>query len=187
MMTIEYKIQLLSDWHCGTGLDSGADADLLVIKDEYDLPFIPGKTVKGLLRDALWEISEVKDVYKSCMETVFGKENEDKSTTSGCAFFTNAEFHEDDKGGLVSQNLQQYLYRNYASTAIGENGIAEEHSLRTMQVCRPVTLKGEIHNVPENCLDALEMAMKWCRYIGSGRNRGLGRCKFIMITETIEA
>ncbi|GAB4255908.1 MAG: hypothetical protein Kow0027_22830 [Saprospiraceae bacterium] len=179
-MTLKYKIKILSDWHCGSGLDSGADADLLVIKDEHGLPFIPGKTIKGLLRDALWEISEVKNEFKSCLETVFGKVNSDDSTNPGKTFFTNAEMPEVEKGGIINQGLQPYLYRNYASTAIGENGIALEHSLRTMQVCRPVTLAGEIHDVPEDCMEAIRMAMKWCRYLGSGRNRGLGRCKFEM-------
>ncbi len=199
-MTINYQIRILSDWHCGTGLDSGADADLLVIKDEHDLPFIPGKTIKGLLRDALSEVNTIKGVYGDQFNKLFGweekeieedQENKKDSkivrTHPGKAFFSNAELSEEDKGGIISKNLQAFLYRNYASTAIGENGIAEEHSLRTIQVCRPVTLEGKIHNVPdEKCKKVLELAMKWCRYLGSGRNRGLGRCKFEVMTENVE-
>ena len=31
-MDIIYKIEFFSDWHCGSGLSSGADVDLLVVK-----------------------------------------------------------------------------------------------------------------------------------------------------------
>ncbi len=51
-MDIRYKIQFHTFWHCGSGLASGADADLLVIKDKDGIPYVPGKTVKGLLREA---------------------------------------------------------------------------------------------------------------------------------------
>ncbi|MDD2650440.1 MAG: RAMP superfamily CRISPR-associated protein, partial [Candidatus Cloacimonetes bacterium] len=47
-----YQVKFLSDWHCGSGLTSGSDVDALVIKDQNNLPIIPGKTIKGLLREA---------------------------------------------------------------------------------------------------------------------------------------
>ena len=52
MNELTYKIEMLSDWHIGfQGLDSATDADAFVLKDEKQLPYIPGKTIKGLLRD----------------------------------------------------------------------------------------------------------------------------------------
>ena len=47
-----YKIQFFDYWHTGSGLAGGTYADSIVNKDETDLPIIPGRTIKGLLKDA---------------------------------------------------------------------------------------------------------------------------------------
>ena len=49
-MRIDYSIEFFSYWHCGSGLAAGADVDELAIKDGDGLPYVPGRTVKGLLR-----------------------------------------------------------------------------------------------------------------------------------------
>ena len=53
MNDIKYKITFLTDWHCGSGLAAGADVDALVVKDKERLPYVPGKTMKGLVREAV--------------------------------------------------------------------------------------------------------------------------------------
>ena len=55
-MDIKYLIKFYNEWHCGSGLAAGADVDLLVIKDKNGLPFVPGKTMKGLMREAATDI-----------------------------------------------------------------------------------------------------------------------------------
>lgn len=55
-MKIKYQIQFHSYWHCGSGLAAGAGVDALVVKDADGLPFVPGKTIKGLLREAMEEL-----------------------------------------------------------------------------------------------------------------------------------
>ena len=72
-MNIKYKIKFYSDWHCGSGLSSGADLDLLVIKDKDGLPFVPGKTIKGLLLEAVEEINELSgQKFNADIQEVFG-------------------------------------------------------------------------------------------------------------------
>jgi CRISPR/Cas system CMR subunit Cmr4 (Cas7 group RAMP superfamily) len=68
MSTLKYKIEFLSDWHCGSGLSSGSDLDSLCIKDELNLPFVPGKTLKGLLHEA----AEVISIDSSLIKAIFG-------------------------------------------------------------------------------------------------------------------
>jgi len=41
--TIKYTISFLSDWHAGSGLSSGADADAVVIKDKTIYLIYQGK------------------------------------------------------------------------------------------------------------------------------------------------
>ena len=52
-MTLYYNLTFFTDWHCGSGLAAGADVDTLVVKDKNGLPFVPGKTLKGLIREAV--------------------------------------------------------------------------------------------------------------------------------------
>lgn len=62
METLYYKIEFLSDWHVGSGLSGGPSSDNIALKDESEFPFIPGKTIKGLLKDSLAEIMNIQDV-----------------------------------------------------------------------------------------------------------------------------
>jgi CRISPR/Cas system CSM-associated protein Csm3 (group 7 of RAMP superfamily) len=180
---MKYVISFYTDWHCGSGLSSGADVDLLVIKDKNKLPFIPGKTVKGLVREAVEEIHSFAGLSLD-LKKVFGIEENVKEkieSGQGCCFFTNAEINEDLRKSIVSNNLQDYLYRSLASTAIDKNGIAEEHSLRKMEVCVPCELEGEILDVPDDFLEIMEKGLKFIKRLGQNRNRGLGRCSIKVI------
>ena len=69
---IDYQIEFFSQWHCGSGLSAGADIDLLVIKDKEGMPFIPGKTLKGLIREAVENLVLYKGQTKGSVEQVFG-------------------------------------------------------------------------------------------------------------------
>lgn len=194
-MNINYKITLHSYWHCGSGLAAGAQADSLVIKDKNGLPYIPGKTIKGLIRDAVDELLSFDGITEpdEAYQKVFGyfgddkkdndkkDENEkekEKVAIKSEAFFSNATLNETESKAITEHNLQQFMFKNIASTSIEENGIAKDHSLRTTQVTVPCTLEGEIIDVPDGMKETIENAMKFIKQLGSGRTRGLGRCTF---------
>ena len=85
---------------------------------------------------------------------------------------------------VAENNLQENLYRNVDSNAIEKKkGVAKKNSLRTMEVTIPMLLFGEIEldESVENAEDLLEKTFKWVRHLGVGRNRGLGRCRFVKI------
>ena len=185
MVDIIYKIQLLSDWHCGSGLAAGADVDQLVIK-EKNFPFIPGKTLKGLLKDAAITLKDVNAVDTEFIKKIFGMEASSAQTTQdainsikGNSNFSNAELTENLKNQL--KNKTDYLYRKISSTAIDKNGIAEEHSLRRYEVVVPVTLFAKISNVDKGNIENIENCMKMVKRLGTGRNRGLGRCDISIV------
>lgn len=175
MQELKYTLELLSDWHCGSGLSGGAETDADLIKDENGIPYVPGKTIKGLLRFAINEIKEVQPelLNENLINSLFGFE----SKSTGQAFFSNATLVDYDD--IKNNQLSEHLFKNVASTQIDENGVAKDHSLRVMEVCLPVTLSGTIQ-VPnedfEITKNLLIIAMKWTRAIGVNRNRGLGRC-----------
>lgn len=183
MKKITYKIELLSDWHCGSGLSGGAGSNAMVIKDDRAIPFIPGKTMKGLLKEALLEICEVKgEAFEKNYSKLF-EESYTNNRSEGL-FFSNAIVKKEEADEIVSNNLQTFLYRNITSTAIESTGEAKVHSLRTIEVCMPINLEGFINGVEDD--EILKNAFKMIRHLGVNRNRGLGRCKIIITSNDIQ-
>lgn len=181
-MKITYKIEFHTDWHCGSGLAAGADVDALVVKDENGMPFVPGKTIKGLVREAVSEIRSFKGATEDeKFVEAFGFFDDKDKKEKGCLFFTNAELKKEEYDAITSNNAVRFMYRDIASTAIGENGIAKKHSLRKMEVVVPCSLYGEIHDVPEEMKKEIKEGLKFIKRMGQNRNRGLGRCTITTI------
>lgn len=178
--TIKYKICFHSYWHCGSGLSAGAGVDALTIKDKDGLPFVPGKTVKGLLREAVEELHAITmGEFEPDMDylALFGMPNEaGKETHSSEAFFSNVELENNERNAIIANKVQEYLYKSISSTAIDENGIAKEHSLRKIEVVVPCTLHGTIYHVPESMAEELVKSFGFIKSMGLNRTRGLGRC-----------
>lgn len=169
---MDYKIEFFSNWHCGSGLAAGADVDALVIKDGDGLPFVPGRTIKGLLRDAATELGYPEEGIVK----IFGKAGE-RDNQTGCAFFSNVVLSESESKEIIRGQLAPHLYQTFASTAIDDNGIAEDNSLRRVETVVPCTLYGTIDGIDSTDETMLIHAMKYIKRMGTGRNRGYGRCK----------
>ena len=169
---MDYKIEFFSNWHCGSGLAAGADVDALVVKDQNGLPFVPGRTIKGLLRDAATELGYA-DV---AICKVFGKAG-DRDNQTGCAFFSNAVLSEHEAKEITRGQLASHLYQTFASTAIDDNGIAKDNSLRKIETVVPCTMYGTISGIAATDEKMMKEAMSFIKRMGSGRNRGYGRCK----------
>lgn len=184
MRNIKYSIHFYSPWHCGSGLSAGADADALVIKDKNELPFIPGKTLKGLIKEAVEDYASLsKALSEESLNKAFGlpaNGKESKLKLNGTAFFTDARLDNKETKAIVSNKAQRYLYNNVASTAIDENGIAKEHSLRTIETVVPCTLYAEIYDLPDDVANIIEESFGMIHHIGLNRSRGLGRCDFVV-------
>jgi len=181
-MELKYTIELLSEWHIGSGLGAGAETDSEILKDDKGLPYIPGKTIKGLLKDVFNDISDVNPtkISSDSIVKVFGNfDGNNNRSIKGSAYFSNAVLDEAETNEIVSNGLQSFLYKNITSTAIDKNGIADNKSLRTREICMPLKMKGIIE-VEEQYKSEIALAIKWIRHIGVNRNRGLGRCKFII-------
>lgn len=174
-MDATYKIEFFSNWHCGSGLAAGADVDALVVKDQQGLPYVPGRTLKGLLREAATELAEDPRIVNKIFGISGDESKGDQPTRVACAFFGNATLREGD--AIFSQKLTPYLFQTFASTAIDDNGIAKDNSLRKIETVVPCTLTGTILNVPNEGMDLLEKSMAYIKRMGTGRTRGYGRCK----------
>jgi len=181
MADIHYHIQFHSPWHCGSGLSAGADLDALVVKDKEGLPFIPGKTIKGLLREAVEDyVGFSGECDEATVMQCFGRMGADRpdDMRTGEAFFTNAQLEPKERESIIAYHLQKFLYRAKASTKIDEDGITDDHTLRRIEVVVPCTLEGDIIGVDEKMVPIISKAMGLVKRMGLNRNRGLGRCTF---------
>lgn len=176
---INYTIHFYTDWHAGSGLSAGAEADAVVIKDTDGFPYIPGKTLKGLLVDAFqdFQLLEIEGFSKDTQKTLFGDFDKQTGVTSpGTLFFSNATLPQDEKKAIGSDHAE-FLYRTIASTAIDSaTGVAKKTSLRTTEVCIPLELEAYIQGAKESDKEILNQLVKYIRSLGANRNRGLGRC-----------
>jgi len=163
---MKYKIEFFDFWHLGSGVSAGAALDALVVKDADGLPYVPAKTIKGVLR----EMVEVIDNEKA--KVIFGQEGSNQAKS----YFSNATLQEKEKQVLIAEpSLKKHLYDKITSTKIDkESGLALDKTLREIEVVVPLTLYGEIECDDE---EVLNKAMQMIKQIGLNRNRGLGRCQ----------
>ena len=185
MKNIRYEIEFYSCWHCGSGLSAGSDVDALVVKDKNGMPFIPGKTLKGLVREAMEDylsLSSKAEGLESSIRVMLGT-LDDKEMAKGTSFFSNASLSKKEYDEIVRCGAQEFMYKSVSSTAINEDGVADDHSLRRTQVVVPCTLEAEILNIPDDMAVTTEKALSMIKRLGLDRNRGLGRCH-LRIVET---
>lgn len=176
--TIHLLITFYSPWHCGSGLSAGADVDELVVKDKDGLPYIPGKTLKGLIREATENYIALSGLtsLSGLLPEAFGTALSGATGTTGCVHFSNAVLSKTERTAIVDNHAQDYLYNKVTTTAIGDDGIAKDHSLRSMEVVVPCEMHATISGVPTELREAIVNSLGWVKRLGQKRNRGLGRC-----------
>jgi CRISPR/Cas system CSM-associated protein Csm3 (group 7 of RAMP superfamily) len=191
MDTIIYKIEFFSYWHVSSGLSGSTYADLLVNKTEKGLPFLPGKTLKGLLREAAETINRlhptlvktdfINEVYGERAK-LKGQDTQEKYREEAKSFFSSGTLSRQLQKQITKEN-KSYLFNVLSATKIGEHGQAENHSLRQMEVSIPLVLYASIENFPSkhNYLEQLEHCMNFTKRMGLNRSRGLGRCRFSIL------
>lgn len=188
-LLIEFEI--LSFWRVGTGEGEAAGYDATCAKDDLGLPKIPGKQVRGLFREAVREICEIRGMDGSLVVEMFGSRAIAgqpllDDTSAGCLRFDDARLRLQERQVLCDHAaLIPGLYRNKRSTALlRDKGVAKPHSLRFEEVAIPVTLEATVRQIgaaPEKWDGYLKDAAHLIRAVGSGRSRGLGRA-IVLIT-----
>lgn len=182
-ITITYRF--LSYWHISAGVGRGPDADLTVVKDAAGLPIIPGRTAKGLWRDACRELlrrdgqstESLKNVFTSAFGPEFATtadENSRYQGDRGSWHFPTAELPDEVRRHLDPKYIPS-LYRTIASTALDETGLAKAHTLRTIEVVIPLELTSKMRCPDENSKALLSRATVFFRSLGLKRRRGFGR------------
>jgi hypothetical protein len=162
-------LEILSYWHCGSGLGRGPALDAVVRRGRNGLPILPGKTLKGLLRDAAREAEGLGLLEQGTSSRLYGSDpfeeergaEEAEATLEACRYRTTrgiCHIGTAWPGGSQqevacmkdwaeqpgSRLAVSQLFRSLASTKIDENGIASDKSLRSIEVVVPMTLYAEL-------------------------------------------
>lgn len=183
MQTLKFKVEFFTFWHIGSGTSGGTYADNLVLKDQNNLPYIPGRTLKGLFREASEELSKLQPslISSNQIEIIFGKREGQGLEDESKAFFKNAVISKELASLIIENNTQDSLYQVLSATRLDSQGLADDGSLRQLEVCVPLSLFGTIEIFEEADSSFLNHSASWIKQLGLNRNRGLGRCKISMI------
>lgn len=153
------KIEFRSYWHTGSGRGSGYYLDALCERSDDQLPVLPGRQLKGLLRHALHRAEQwgwlaefdLPSGTATCHEQLlFGSASqtvERYATEPGMLRVASACLAEDEREWLAQPEqvaMRNQLYSELFSTAVDEQGSAKRYSLRGLEVCIPVTLYAKL-------------------------------------------
>lgn len=175
-----------SFWHVGTGSGDFGSYDSRVARDSRGLPFIPGRQVKGLCRQAVLDAESigVPNVSKGAATQLFGSRAAIDQPllddpNPGVLRFFDARLPDVDRNALMDQKtLIDQLFRTRRSTAMTVDGVAKKHSLRFDEIVIPLTLEAIVTplcGAPKKWDVTLTQALPLLNAVGSWRTRGMGR------------
>lgn len=181
---MKIRIKLLSDLCTCSGETYNSIVDMDVVYDEYGIPYIPAKRIKGCIREAALEIIELGIIRDDQYENIFGKEGHQSSGFSISNAYikdyasTVSALKQCKAKGLKSpQNvLSQYTSTRTQTAVDMETGVADASSLRTIRVVN----KGLIFEADcdvkcqEEEKKILKQAVSIVKHMGMSRTRGLG-------------
>lgn len=179
------QISLLSDLCASSGEHYNSYVDTDVVYDEFGLPFIPAKRIKGCIREAALELVEWGIFEKQVYDSLFGKAGNEKTRFS----LDNAYLKEyenltadlkscQDKVLVHPQRVLGLYAYTRTQTAMTKDGVADKGSLRTIRVINKglifqAALKENV-KLTEEENNLLKTAVSMVKHMGTGRTRGLG-------------
>lgn len=190
MNTRTLQLEFHDLWHVGSGRGRGAHLDAIVDRDESGLPYVPGRMLKGVLRDAAERLAKWRAVdteTSAALGALFGRPGDSHAGAGhdmpGVLHASDARLPDDVACWLASSAGTAYrerLYREHFSTRIDHaSGTAADHSLRGIETVVPMTLFAEISIAgaahAARGFDLLREALPLVRALGAHRSRGFGR------------
>ncbi len=170
-------VEILEYWHAGSGRSRGPVVDSEPVKTPAGLPYLPGKTLRGLVREGVHQAEEAGHhaVPAGTVARLFGKPQQE-----GSLRFSDATLGKELEAWVATdpEARCEVLFRRLGMTAIeGRTGQAADETLRFVEVSIPVTLTARVHALgdPGGAEEALRAGLCFVRGLGSGRRRGLGR------------
>jgi len=195
MNEFELSITFKSDWHVGEGAGQQGYIDQLIRRTPQGLPYLPAKTLGGMLRDAAEQVADgLGGNWPDWVTLLFGDQPRDRrysspETSPQNARITMEPAHlpEPLRDHLLSKpRLREALTFIKPGIAIDrDTGTAKDDQLRFQEIVRTGTVLNTRVILNENNLTEPEKqasrallwaATKTVERLGGKRRRGLGRC-----------
>jgi CRISPR-associated protein Csx10 len=213
MAVFTFSLELLSDTLIGSGEGGGATIDTDVVFDDFGLPYIPARRLKGCLRESALEVVEMFEqsgidfASRDDLDTLFGKTGQSESRAlsfSNCylddyslnkqwiewliAEYPNIFSKDAVLDTFTSIRQQTSINKNEDLDLSARKGIAEKASLRTSRVLdKGIKFSGSIESsfeLENRLFDFLFFATRNLRYMGTNRNRGFGAVRCALTDES---
>jgi CRISPR-associated protein Csx10 len=200
-MNYTLTVTMTSDWHVGAGMGRG-ELDSIVQRDQDNLPYIPGKTLTGILRDSCEQVALGLDngqnygLWHDWVNFLFGdqpalaKGAVEKQPQPALIAIDSAYLHEDLRKALKGkQKLQEAIAFMKPGVAIDPiTGTAKSDFLRFEEVVRlgakltaqvEITLPDSLSQTDQQIIKGLlASGVKLTARLGGKRRRGNGLCEF---------
>jgi hypothetical protein len=203
METYKLRIELKSDATFGRGDGVPGLVDQEVEQDECGLPYLRGRTLKGLLveecANIIYALGKQKPAlaqeYQQAAERMFGRARSGLDSMATLRIgdaqlpveLRSAVRDEIERGALTPADVLESLTDIRRQTAMDETGKPEEHSLRAVRVIlrrtcfvAQLVFQGKVDDTERALLAACAKAF---RRAGTSRNRGLGRLTATLLNE----
>lgn len=195
-MNFILEIELLSPASPGSGEGWAGMIDSDVVFDEYGLPYIPARRIKGILREMAYDLVETLEqqgqpllqIDAHAVRRLFGVRGAVDSAPLAVQNAYLADYAAirawlEWANGVVPQvispaSVLATLSHMRQQTRIEANGTAAEGSLRSTRVLNrhlKFFCEIEIEHDHERFAPLLALAARMMRSLGEKRNRGLGR------------
>lgn len=204
MTTRWLEVRIHDFWHVGTGRGGGPGVDARVRRTSAGLPLLPGRTLKGILRDAAeqagalgWHTQDVEawfgtglDAAPEADDAVGALEEmrfrtEEGAVQIGSALLGHGEEQQErwELAARAGGDFVPGLFAELHQTAI-ERETAKKKTLRAIEVVVPLTLWARLDG-PERMLHDLERCLPLVTGIGNAKRRGLGRAALTLHAEEL--
>lgn len=191
MLNYTLLFQIKSDWFIGSGKEAGAYADALCLKNNSGLPYIPGKSCKGLLKDAFKLAAHNNWFEPQLVKLLFGEEGEHGNHSQGLLQISSAGLSDAESQFIIDKQASKHLFRVLQSTAIdSKTGSAKTLSLRSVEVAIPMDLRASLSlninhpnysqansqfNLDTHFQTYLQQVLTLIHEFGGKRHRGFGQ------------
>lgn len=210
MSELAVTVDMLGDWHVGTGTGRHAFVDRLVQRDASGLPYVPAKTLSGVWRDGCETVVHALDGGKpgpwhGWLEFVFGSQPalEERGVVTGggtgrprpaVLFLDSLHYPAELAEALRDkpQMRQAAVFLKPGVTIDEATGRAEDKKLRFEEMARGgarLTGRAEItgsewlDTEQLHCVSALlDAGARLVEGIGGKRRRGAGYCRMRLVS-----
>lgn len=194
-------ITFISEYHISSGLGDGHWADSMLIRDNNGLPYLPGRAVKGALREAAWRLGQCRQDLQVMEFLLWGTRSTSRETNKqGCLRVGqgNLPAHLQAQLLALDADLRDTVVRDMTirriQTALDGNGQVVTSSLRTLECGIPglsfiASLEIPDSTIPDCISEAwlgeyLRAVCAAVKSMGGSRSRGLGMCRVALLPDT---